>query len=64
MSWIDWTCLGVLIAGFVLFVYGANAYDAVVGWLGVFLGIGAVAVVVANYAYKELTKGQKAPQNP
>jgi hypothetical protein len=63
MSRIDWACLGAMILGFILFIYGSNVYDAVTGWTGVFLGIGAIAAEVIRYAYKELTKtGQPQPQ--
>jgi hypothetical membrane protein len=56
MSWIDWTLLGVFIAGFLLFLYGANAYNATAGYSGVFLFIGSIAAYLIIYAYKELTK--------
>ncbi len=59
MSWIDWACLVAFISGFILFLYGANYYNALVGWTGVFLGIGAVAIVVVRYAYRELTKNKQ-----
>jgi hypothetical protein len=64
MSWIDWACLGAVIVGFILFVYGANAYDAVVGWTGVFIGIAAVAAFIVYHVYKELTKEQPPIQKP
>jgi hypothetical protein len=63
MSRIDLACLGAFILGFILFVYGSNVYNALVGWVGVFMGLGAIAVVVIKYAYKELTKNSQA-QNP
>jgi hypothetical protein len=56
MSWTDWTLLGVFIAGFLLFLYGANTYNAVVGYGGVYLFIGSIAVYLVIYIYKELTK--------
>jgi hypothetical protein len=56
MSWIDWTLLGVFIAGFLLFLYGANIYNAVIGYAGVYLFIGSIAVYLAIYIYKEITK--------
>jgi divalent metal cation (Fe/Co/Zn/Cd) transporter len=62
MSLTKWFLSGVAIVGIVLFLYGANYYDPVVGWVGV--GFFAVAVVVflALYVYGELTK--KPVQNP
>jgi hypothetical protein len=56
MSWTDWTCLGVFILGFLLFLYGANTYTAVVGYSGLSLFIGAIAAYIIIYVYKELTK--------
>jgi membrane-bound ClpP family serine protease len=63
MSWIEWTLLGVFIIGFVLFLVGANTYNAIVGYAGVYLFIGSIAVYLILYLYKELIK--KPPvQNP
>ncbi len=56
MSWTDWTLLGAFIAGFLLFLYGANSYDAVIGYGGVYLFIGSIAAYLIVYIYKELTK--------
>ncbi|MCW4046566.1 MAG: hypothetical protein NWE99_03265 [Candidatus Bathyarchaeota archaeon] len=63
MSWTDWACLGVVVVGIVLFLYGANYYDAVVGWFGVFLFIGGIAAYIALYVYNMLAK-KPLPQNP
>jgi hypothetical protein len=56
MSWTDWTLLGLFILGFLLFLYGANTYNAVVGYSGVYLFIGSVLAYLVAYIYKELTK--------
>jgi hypothetical protein len=56
MSWTDWTLLGLFILGFLLFLYGANNYNSVVGYSGVYLFIGSVAAYLIVYIYKELTK--------
>jgi len=63
MSLTDWACLGTVILGFVLFLYGANFYDAVVGWVGVYLIIGGILVFLLFYIYNELTKKVEV-QNP
>lgn len=63
MTWTDWTCLGLFILGFLLFVVGANIYNAIVGYTGLYLFIGAVIAYLLIYAYKELTKPSK-PQAP
>jgi hypothetical protein len=67
MSWIDWTLAALFAVGFLLFIYGANVYDAVVGYAGVYMFIGSIAAYLILYLYKELTKKPQAvpaPQNP
>lgn len=56
MSWTDWACLGIFILGFLLFLYGANIYNAIVGYTGVYLFIGSIIAYLFIYVYKELTK--------
>jgi multisubunit Na+/H+ antiporter MnhB subunit len=62
MSLTKWFLVGVAIVGIVLFLYGANYYDPVVGWVGVAFFAAAVVVFLALYVYGELTK--KTAQNP
>lgn len=63
MTRIEWALLGVFIIGFVLFLVGANTYNAIIGYAGVYLFIGSIAVYLILYLYKELIK--KPPvQNP
>lgn len=66
MSWTDWACLGVFILGFVLFLVGANVYNAIVGYAGLYMFIGAIVAYLGIYIYKELTKLPPPPpsQNP
>ena len=61
MSWTDWTLLGLFILGFLLFLYGANTYNAIVGYSGNYLFIGSIAGYLIIYIYKELTKKKSAP---
>ena len=56
MSWINWACLGIIVLGVVLFLYGANYYEATVGWSGVFLFIAGILAFLVRYIYSELTK--------
>ncbi len=56
MSWTDWACLGIFILGFLLFLVSANIYNAVVGYSGIYLFIGAIAAYLIIYVYKELNK--------
>jgi uncharacterized membrane protein HdeD (DUF308 family) len=62
MSWTNWVCITVIICGILLFLYGANYYDAVVGFMGVFLFAAGIIAMLALYVYGELTK--KGDQKP
>lgn len=63
MSRRDLLCLGMVILGIVLFLYGANFYDTVVGWVGFYLTIIGILIFLIFYIYKELTKKSEV-QNP
>jgi len=56
VSLAKWFLVSLAIVGIILFLYGANYYDPMMGWAGV--GFFAVAVVVflTLYVYGELTK--------
>jgi multisubunit Na+/H+ antiporter MnhB subunit len=56
MAWTSWACLGIFILGFLLFLIGANIYNAIIGYTGVYLFIGAIVAYLIIYIYKELTK--------
>lgn len=60
---LNWVCLSVILLGFVLFLYGANFYDALVGWLGVFIILGGALAFLLLYIYDELKK-HGSVQNP
>ncbi|MCW4010790.1 MAG: hypothetical protein NWF05_09255 [Candidatus Bathyarchaeota archaeon] len=62
MSWKDWICLFAVILGVILFLYGANYYNAAVGWLGVLLIVGGIVTLLLLYVYTLLA--QPSPQNP
>jgi multisubunit Na+/H+ antiporter MnhB subunit len=69
MSKTDWGCLGAFILGFLLFLYGANYYNADIGYTGIFLFIGSIMAYLIIYVYKQVTKKpavqpEPAPQNP
>jgi divalent metal cation (Fe/Co/Zn/Cd) transporter len=59
MSRTDWACLVAVILGFALFLYGANVFDAVVGWIGVYLFFGGILVFLVLYIYDEWTKKEE-----
>jgi hypothetical protein len=63
MSRTDWACLSAVIFGFALFLYGANVFNAVVGWVGVYFFFGGILVFLVLYIYGELTKKEDV-QNP
>jgi hypothetical protein len=47
MAWKDLACLSVIILGVIMFLYGANYYDASIGWAGVYIIIiGLIARVI------------------
>jgi hypothetical protein len=52
----DLACLGIIVLGAVLFLYGANFYDATVGWVGVYLFFGGILVFLVLYVYGEWAK--------
>ncbi len=56
MSYTDWALLGLFILGFILFLYGANTYNAIVGYSGVYLFIGSIVAYLILYIYKEISK--------
>ena len=66
MSRIDWACLVAVILGFVLFLYGANMYNVIVGWVGVYFFFGGILIFLVRYIYGELTKKEEVQpvQNP
>lgn len=46
VSWKDLVCLCSVVMGFVLFLYGANCYVALVGWVGVCLVVAGIIVKI------------------
>lgn len=52
----DVTCLLVFIVGVALFLYGANYYDAFVGWTGVALMAGGFFAEVFLKIYEVMSK--------
>lgn len=64
MSWTDWACLGAFILGFLLFILGANIYNAIIGYAGLYLSIGAIMAYLVIFIYKEFTKQPPPPPSP
>lgn len=63
MTWIDWLCLGTFALGVVFFLYGANYYEPIIGWAGVFLCIATAITFLALSIHREFIKRANA-QNP
>ena len=62
MSWAYWACVGLMVLGFILFLYGANYYNAAVGWAGEYVFILGIVAALVIYVYGELKK--TGHQNP
>jgi membrane-bound ClpP family serine protease len=56
MAWLNWLGVVLVIVGLGLFLYGANVYNATVGWAGFYLGIVGVLFCVVFYVYGQLNK--------
>jgi len=63
VSRIDWICMGIILLGIILFLYGANYYNEPVGWTGLVLFIGGFLVIIIYYIYN-WTKKQGVIQTP
>ncbi len=62
MSLVKWICIVFIVIGIVLFLYGANFYNGIVGWVGLYLFLLGFFTLLVLYIYGELTK--KTAQNP
>lgn len=56
MSALKWFLATVFVIGVILFLYGANYYDPVVGWVGEVVAAAGLIAFGALYIYEELTK--------
>lgn len=56
MSTFSWFLVVVFVIGAVLFLYGANYYDPVVGWVGVAVAAVSLVGFLLLYVYGELAK--------
>jgi hypothetical protein len=59
VSVIKWFLFFIAIIGVVLFLYGANYYEAAVGWVGVSFFVAGVVGFLVLYVYGELMKGNQ-----
>ena len=63
MDWKWLACLLVVILGIVLFLYGANYYNGVVGWAGVYLFVGGIVAYLLLRVFLHSSKSG-ADQKP
>lgn len=56
MSWKDLLHLCLMLVGVVLFLYGSNYYDALVGWAGVVLMVGGFVAEIALKVFEFVRK--------
>jgi len=56
MSWKDVVCLCVAIAGLILFLYGANYFNGLIGWAGIYLLVGSFFAEIVLKVYENLMK--------
>ena len=56
MSALKWFLFLTAIVGILLFLYGANYYNSIVGWVGVALVAASLLGLLVLYVYEELTK--------
>ncbi|MCL2643134.1 MAG: hypothetical protein FWD52_06455 [Candidatus Bathyarchaeota archaeon] len=59
MSWLNWVSILLVFVGLGLFLYGANVYDATIGWTGFYLGVTGILLCVAAYVYAQFKKETK-----
>ena len=56
--WTGLACLVVVILGVFLFLYGANYYNNVAGWSGVYLFFGGIIAYVVLRVFSHPAKGE------
>jgi len=56
MSWKEIVCICVIVVGVILFLYGANYYNAVIGWAGFSLIIGGFFAEIVLKVYESVKK--------
>lgn len=54
--WTNLLFLVFVFLGIAFFLYGANYYDNIVGWAGVYLFVGAILARVILFVYSRLGK--------
>ncbi|MHA2323775.1 MAG: hypothetical protein ACXACB_00120 [Promethearchaeota archaeon] len=53
MVWKGLFFLSLFLLGLALFLYGANFYDAVIGWIGIYFILGSLLAFLILYIYNQ-----------
>jgi hypothetical protein len=56
VSWLGLISVVFVITGIGLFLYGANIYNATIGWTGFCLGVAGILLYVVPFFYVQLRK--------
>jgi hypothetical protein len=56
MSWKGILCACVIVMGVILFLYGANYYNAAIGWIGFSLILGGFLAGIVGKVYEKVRK--------
>jgi hypothetical protein len=56
MSWLSLVSALFVLVGLSLFLYGANVYNAAIGWTGFSLCIAGILIYVITFLYVQLNK--------
>jgi membrane-bound ClpP family serine protease len=56
MPWKGLTCLLIVVLGLILFLYGANYYDATIGYTGLGFFVGGIVLYIFLKVYESVTK--------
>ena len=56
MSWKEIVSVCIIVIGVILFLYGANYYNAVIGWTGFSLILGGFFAEIAFKVYESVRK--------
>jgi hypothetical protein len=56
MMWKGILCVCVIVMGVILFLYGANCYDAAIGWMGFCLILGGFFAGIVLKLYENIRK--------
>jgi drug/metabolite transporter (DMT)-like permease len=62
LSWKDWICVLAILLGVILTLYGANYYNDIIGWFGVFLFAGGIVALILFYVYGILARPKPQTQ--